>query len=55
MVMALDKAGKILFRAPSFPALPSAVTMALDNGSFAECNTRQSDPKRQFLILFYIP
>ena len=23
--------------------------------SFAECNTRQSDPKRQFLIFFYIP
>ena len=24
-------------------------------GSFAECNTQQSDPKRQFLIFFYIP
>ena len=27
----------------------------LATGSFAECNTRQSDPKRQFLFYFYIP
>ena len=40
------------FSSTHFPALPSDVTMAHGNGSFVEYNTRQSDPKRQFLIFF---
>ena len=32
--MALGKAGKMVFRAPIFPALPSAVTMALGKEIF---------------------
>ena len=51
MVTALDKAGKMVFRAPIFLALSSAMTMALSkefffkkNSNFAECRpegTRQ--------------
>ena len=34
MVMAVGKAEKIVFRQPIFPALPSAVTIALDKEFF---------------------
>ena len=55
MVMALGKVGKIVFRAPIFPALPSAVTMTLGNGVLCRVQHSAKWPKTAIFNFFYIP
>ena len=54
MVMALDKAGKMVFRVPIFPALSSAVTMALGNGVLYRVQNSAKWPKTAIFNFFYI-
>ena len=55
MVMALGKAEKMVFRAPIFSALPSAVTMALGNGVLCRVQHSAKWPKTAIFNFFYIP
>ena len=50
MVLALGKAEKMVFRAPIFPALPSAVTIALGNGVLCRVQHSAKWPKT---VIFY--
>ena len=52
MVLALGKARKTVFRAPIFQLCRVLWPWHLATGSFAECNTRQNDPKRYFFYFF---
>jgi hypothetical protein len=50
MTLALSKAGKLSL---CFPALPSAMVMALGKDLFAECGTRQRGGNAIFLFFAF--